>query len=81
MTCPTDICNALCCRVAAPYPDPETGECIHLRADLLCDIEVNYGKIVKPWVCYVFPRTQYAKDSVNAKSNIYQCQIETTEGK
>ena len=67
--------------MAAPYPDPVTGECIHLRDDLMCDIEVKYGKIVKPWVCYVFPRTQKAKDSVNALSDEYECQLEPTEAK
>jgi len=63
--CPTEICNAACCRASSAYPG-KPGPCEHLDLDVnLCML---HGTPQKPGGCVQYPRHQADIDVVNRQA-------------
>lgn len=68
--CPTDICNAVCCR-ATSFRADKPGPCEYLDQDRnLCTLHSIGGQICKPYGCYVYPRNQMDIDVVNQQAEL-----------
>ena len=77
--CPTEICNAVCCRVQPVFPGGKNG-CLHLTDDNKCGIEIEFGKVAKPYVCYRYPKSAESIETINkASGDGPQCQLEIKE--
>ena len=62
--CPTDVCNAVCCRVASLQGRVGEGPCDFLDTDNLCQLH-KMSSHCKPVSCLVWPTSQASIDGAN----------------
>ena len=78
LRCPTEKCNAFCCRTGSVWPDGPV-PCEFLT-DNQCAIQKRGGMGAKPFGCVSYPRSQADVDHMNRNAaGEYRCYLSVTE--
>ena len=67
LSCPTDICGAVCCRATHFRPD-RPPPCEYLTDSNSCELHDAGGKACKPVGCAEYPRGQADIDGINRQA-------------
>ena len=77
--CPTDKCNAFCCRTGALLPH-WTPPCAFLTEGNRCWFQMKGGVGAKPFGCVTYPRSQSDVDHMNRNADgDFRCYLSVEE--